>query len=190
MRSIIKLGVFLLVVAGIAGFAIAYVNGITSPIIEQQLIENKLASFKEVYPDSDEVKDESAKYINESTNPLITEVNVAYKGGAPVGVIYSVAPNGYGGAIQILAGFDIAARKTTAIKILSLSETPGLGAKAKESSFTDRFKAKDASSPLEIVKQEPADGNKILSITASTITSKAVADGVNAAREHFVANFK
>ncbi|MDX9872684.1 MAG: FMN-binding protein [Clostridia bacterium] len=190
MRSIIKLGVFLLVVAGVAGLAISYVNGITSPIIEQQMIENKLASFKEVYPDSDEVRDETSKYLNDSTNPVITEVNVAYQGGSPAGVIYGVAPNGYAGKIQILAGFDIASQKITVIKILSLSETPGLGAKATEPAFTDRFKDKDAASPLEVVKQEPAAGNEILAITASTITSKAVTDGVNAAREHFTANFK
>lgn len=189
MRNIIKLGVFLLVVAGLAGFAIAYVNGITSPTIEQQMIDNKLNSFKEVYPDSDEVKDESAKYLSSSTDPIISEVNVAYKGGKPAGVIYSVAPNGYGGKIQILAGFDIETKKITAIKILSQSETPGLGAKAPESFFVDRFKDKDTSKALEVVKQEPADGNKILAITAATITSKAVTNGVNAAREHFVSNF-
>lgn len=189
MRNILKLGVFLLVVAGIAGLAISYVNGITSPIIEQQMIENKLSSFKEVYADSDEVKDETAQYLDVGTNPIISEVNVAYKGGNPVGVIYSVEPNGYGGKIQILAGFDIATKKVTAIKILSQSETPGLGAKAPESFFVDRYKDKDAVNPLEVVKQEPADGNKILAITAATITSKAVTEGVNAAREHFVANF-
>jgi electron transport complex protein RnfG len=189
MRSILKLGLFLLIVSGIAGLGISYVNGITSPIIEEQILENKLNSFKEVYPDSDEVKDESGKYLDTETNPIITEVNVAYKGGTPVGVIYSVAPTGYGGKIQILAGFDIANKKVTAIKILSQSETPGLGAKAPESFFTDRFRDKDTANPLVVVKQEPADGNKILTITAATITSKAVTDGVNAARDHFIANF-
>lgn len=189
MRNIIKLGVFLLIVSGICGFAISYVNGVTSPEIERQMIENKLASFKEVYPASSDVKDESAKYINDDTNPVITEVNVAYKDGKPAGVIYSVAPSGYGGKIQMLAGFDIEAKKVTAIKILSMSETPGLGAKAPESFFTGRFKDKDAANPLVVVKQEPADGNKILAITAATITSKAVTSGVNIAREHFAENF-
>jgi electron transport complex protein RnfG len=176
-------------VAGIAGLGISYVNGITSPIIEQQLIENKLNSFKQVYADSDEVIDESAKYLDGTSNPIITEVNVAYKSGTPVGVIYSVAPTGYGDKINILAGFDIVNKKVTAIKILSQSETPGLGAKAPESFFTDRYKDKDAVNPLVVVKQEPADGNKILAITAATITSQAVTDGVNAAREHFINNF-
>lgn len=189
MRSIVKLGIFLLIVAGFAGFAISYVNGITDPIIDNQMEQNKLASFAEVYPGADDVKDESSAYIDQTTDPLITSVNIAYKDGSPAGVIYSVTPNGYGGKIEILAGFDIETKKVTAIKILAHTETPGLGAKAPESFFVDRFKDKDATIPLEVVKQEPADGNKILAITASTITSKAVVSGVNAAREHFANNF-
>lgn len=190
MRNSIKLGVFLLIVAGLAGFALAYINGITHPIIEQQMLEEKINSYKEVYSQAEEIKNESAKYLDGSENPLITEVNVAYKNNNPVGVIYGVEPSGYSGKIQILAGFDIADKKITAIKVLSQSETPGLGAKSSEKFFWDRYKDKDANNPLEVVKKEPVQDNQVLAITAATITSKAVTEGVNAAREHFIANFK
>jgi electron transport complex protein RnfG len=80
-------------------------------------------------------------------------------------------------------------RKTTGIKILSQAETPGLGANAEDSFFTDRFKGKSIEEPLEVVKQEPAGDNQILAITSATITSKAVANGVNIARAHFTENF-
>lgn len=189
MLDIVKLGIFLLVIAGIAGLGVGYVNSMTEPLIIKQALQAKIDSFKEIYPQGEEVKDESAKYLKADTNPLIKEVNVAYAGGKPAGVIYLVEPKGYGGAIKILAGFDIAAKKVTAIKVLSQTETPGLGAKSKDSFFQDRYKDKSAETALEVTKTPPTKDNQIQAITASTITSRAVTSGVNAARENFMGNF-
>ena len=185
----LKLGLFLLIIAGIAGLGIAYVNEITHPLIEQQLITNKLNSFQEVYVGAEKIADESEKYLDGDADSILTEVNVVYEGNIPAGVIYTVEPSGYNGKIQLLAGFDIATKQITAIKVLNLSETPGLGDNAKQSFFTERFKGKSAEKNLEIVKKEPVEGNQVLAITSATITSKAVANGVNAARQHFMDNF-
>ena len=46
MRDILKLGLFLLLVAGVAGAALSYVNGLASPLIAAQILQNKLDSFK------------------------------------------------------------------------------------------------------------------------------------------------
>lgn len=188
MRNIIKLGLFLLVVAGLAGFGIGYVNGLTAPLIADQMQQEKENSFKEVYPQGQEIKDESQKYLQD-TSSLVKEVNVAYNNGKAAGAIYTVEPSGYGGNIRILVGFDIVSKKISGIKVLNHMETPGLGARAGESSFQDRFKDKAAAESVEIVKKEPVSGNQVMAITAATITSKAVASGVNAARENFMTNF-
>jgi H+/Na+-translocating ferredoxin:NAD+ oxidoreductase subunit G len=189
MRDIIKLAVFLLVTSGVAGLGVGYVNTLTAPLIEKQILKAKTDSFKEVYPGSDEVKDETAKYLKPDKKSLLKEVNIAFRKGSPAGVIYTVETKGYGGPIMLLAGFDIASGRLTAIKVLSQTETPGLGAKSKEKFFQDRFKGKSAATPLEVSKQAPVKENQIQAITASTITSKAVTRGVNAAREHFIASF-
>jgi electron transport complex protein RnfG len=189
MRNTLKLGLFLLLIAGIAGLGIAYVNELTQPLIAAQQEEEQLASLKEVYAEAENVVDESEQYLDENTGSIVTQVNVAYQGDDPVGVIYLVEPDGYSGKIQLMAGFDIATKKMTGIKVLSQTETPGLGSNAQESFFTERFKGKTVEKPLEIVKKEPVDDNQVLAITSATITSKAVANGVNAAREHFMENF-
>ena len=142
MRKALKLGLFLCIVAGIAGLAIAYVNDLTQPLIEQQMEAKKLNSFQEVYPEIEEVKDESEQYLNSNTDPLLTEVHVIYQANTPVGVIYMVEPSGYNGKIQLLVGADILDKKITAIKVLSQSETPGLGSQATESFFRSRFQGK------------------------------------------------
>lgn len=189
MREIIKLSVFLLVVAGIAGAGLSYVNSLAGPLIEKQILQNKLDSFREVYPPGEKVEDETAAYLQDPHDPVVKEVNIAYRGGVPAGVIYAVETKGYSGPISILAGFDIATARITAIKVLSQRETPGLGAKATESRFRDRYRDKSAGIALEVTKTAPAKEHQVQAITASTITSKAVTLGVNAAREHFLAHF-
>jgi electron transport complex protein RnfG len=189
MRDIVKLAVFLLVTSGVAGLGVGYVNILTTPLIEEQILKAKIASFKEVYPQSDEVKDQTANYLKPDKKSLLKEVNIAYRKGAPAGVLYTVETKGYSGPITLMAGFDIASGRLTAIKVLSQTETPGLGAKAKDKFFQDRFRDKNAATPLEVSKLAPVKENQVQAITASTITSKAVTKGVNAAREHFLTGF-
>lgn len=189
MRDILKLGLFLLLVAGVAGAGLSYVNGLASPLIAQQILQNKIDSFKEVYPQGEKVEDETATYLQDPHDRVIKEVNIAYRSGAPAGVIYAVETKGYSGPISLLAAFDIATAKITAIKVLSQRETPGLGAKATESKFRDRYKDKKTDVALEVTKTPPLRENQVQAITASTITTKAVTKGVNAAREHFIAHF-
>lgn len=189
MRDILKLGLFLLLVAGAAAAGLSYVNSLASPLIAQQILQNKLDSFKEVYPQSDRVVDETTTHLTPPYDPVIKEVNIAYRGTDPVGVIYAVETKGYSGPIALLAGFDIATARITTIKVLSQRETPGLGAKATESKFYDRYKDKNIALALEVTKTPPLKENQVQAITASTITTKAVTKGVNAAREHFIAHF-
>jgi electron transport complex protein RnfG len=189
MADIIKLGIFLMLVAAVAGLGVGYVNTVAAPLIERQMLKEKIESFKEVYPSADKVENESAVYLKNGADPALKEINIAYKNSQPAGVLYLVQSKGYSGLITILAGFDIATEKITAIKVLSQSETPGLGAKAKDPKFQNLYRDKNARAALEVVKTEPIKENQIQAITASTITSKAVTKGINLAREHFVGTF-
>ncbi|MEL7622906.1 MAG: FMN-binding protein [Clostridiales bacterium] len=183
MNKIIKLTVFLLVVTGVAGLAIGYVNGITAPVIAIQEEERLRQGYGEIYPGADEYEALS----DQSDSETIESVILAKKGQDTAGVLYIVTPKGYGGAMKILVGFDIAGQKITGIKILNQAETPGLGANCVQSWFTERFQDKTAASDLKVVKVETEAADEIQAITAATITTKAVADGVNAARADFTA---
>ena len=74
----------------------------------------------------------------------------------------------------MMVGVDLEGT-VTGISILSLSESPGLGANAKEAWFQDQFVGMTA--PVAVEK----DGGQVQAITSSTITSRAVSNGVNAA---------
>ena len=78
-----------------------------------------------------------------------------------------------------MTGVD-AEGKVTGVNILSHAETAGLGAKAAEQSFRDRFVG--LVSGITVSKDKAGD-NSVDAITGATITSRAVTDAVNAAIE-------
>ena len=94
-------------------------------------------------------------------------------------VVNVTSKGGYGGDISFSVGFDTVGT-VTGISILSISETPGLGMKAKEDSFLSNFV--DKVGIFAVDKDSPSkDVNKVDSISGATITSKAMTNGVNGA---------
>ena len=69
--------------------------------------------------------------------------------------------------------------------ITSISETPGLGMKAEEADFYKQFENKKVDK-FDVVKATPSKDDEIEAITGSTITSKAMANGCNAAITWYV----
>ena len=101
------------------------------------------------------------------------------KDGEIVGYAAQITVQGFGGEIEVVAGVDTAQTiRGVTVGGGSFSETPGLGAKAKESAFTDAFIGKQAQ--LRVVRAgEAADDASIDAITSATITSRAVVGAVN-----------
>ena len=110
--------------------------------------------------------------------------NLAYDElGNTVGCAINVAPVGFGGPIVIKVGFDVNGCICNT-KGLSQAETPGLGAKCVEPAFSDQFKGWNPAEKDLAVKK---DGGDVDAITASTITSRAYADGLLLATKVFQA---
>ena len=68
--------------------------------------------------------------------------------------------------------------------VTSIAETPGLGMKVQEESFYSQFAGKLVDT-FNVVKNPPAADNEIEAISGATISSKAMANGVNAALTYF-----
>lgn len=89
-------------------------------------------------------------------------------------------PVGYNGEIYMAVVLD--GEKSVAIRILEHIETDHYVRDFDTASwFVDRFKDKDISEYLEVVRLNANADNEIVSITGSTITAQAVVNGVNSA---------
>ena len=141
------------------------------PIAAAAAAKNEAAS-KEVLPETAVTIEEERTVDFEGASYAY---NLAYdEKGDVVGCAINVAPVGFGGPIAIKVGFDRNGVICNTM-VLSQAETPGLGAKCVEPSFSDQFKNWDPSQKKLSVKK---DGGDVDAITASIITSRAYADGL------------
>ncbi len=180
MKETLKLGGILLLITGVCAGLLGLVNSVTKPLIDQVKIEKTNNAIKALIPDATQVitleGDEAAGVLALYTTK---------KGDAYAGTVAKVAPNGYGGAIELMVGID-ASSQITGIQILTHAETPGLGANAQTPGFSEQYKNKGAG--LVVSKTSTGSANEIVAITGATITSQAVTDGVNLAVDYVVAN--
>ena len=158
---------------------LAGVYALTAEPIAAAAAAKNEAAIKEVLPDS-AVQIEEVRTVDMDGQKY--EYNLAYdEQGNTVGCAINVAPVGFGGPIVIKVGFDVNGVIWNT-KVLSQAETPGLGAKCTESAFAEQFKGFDPSQKKLTVKK---DGGDVDAITASTITSRAYADGLATASKVF-----
>ena len=158
---------------------LAGVYALTKEPIDAAAKAKNEAAIKEVLP-------ETASAIEEERTVEMDGVaytyNLAYDAsGNTVGCAINVSTLGFGGPIAIEVGFDMNGVICNT-KVLSQAETPGLGAKCVEPSFSGQFKGFDPAEKKLSVKK---DGGDVDAITASTITSRAYADGLATAVKVF-----
>ena len=159
-------------IAVIAGLALGYVNSVTEEPIrlikEQQLSDGIKAVLA-----ADDLKVESTDTLENGSVIYRTDKGVA---------VQATDPNGFGGKLTILVGFDSKAT-IQGYRILETAETPGLGAKA-DQWFQEGQKGNIIGmSPAKNNMTVSKDGGEVDAITASTITSRAFLRAVNMAYE-------
>ena len=158
-RIVICLTVICLFVAGLLGV----VDHFTRPQIAANEDAEKQAAIKSIFGDGIEAKKVSAEDAE-------NELYIILKDGMAFGYCAEVKPSGFGGEIKMMVGVDHLG-EVRGVNIVTMSETPGLGARANEEAwFLEQFKGKSGS--LEV-------GSGVDAISGATITSKAVTKGVN-----------
>ena len=168
----IVLSAVLLAISIVVALILAFTNSITEQKIAENTVKEQQAAMQAVLPEATEFEDISYSSGN------VKAVYQALDGDKIVGWCVNVTPNGYGGAMDIMVGVS-PDMTLSGIKVVSNSETAGLGAKCTDESFSSQFAEKKA--PVSVIKNGEATDSEIVSITGATITSVAVTDGVNEA---------
>lgn len=107
----------------------------------------------------------------------------ATRNGSDAGyAVTATSPDGFGGPLTVMAGFDTAGT-LTGYEILESTETPGLGSKAGEwfRNPSGHRSVLGSRGILAVTK----DGGDIDAISGATITSRAFTDALNTARRAF-----
>lgn len=170
--SFINMTLCLLTICLVCSGLLAGVYALTKEPIDAAAKAKNEAAIKEVLPETAVTIEEERTVDFEGQTYAY---NLAYdEKGEVVGCAINVAPVGFGGPVVIKVGFDRDGIVWNT-KVLSQAETPGLGAKCVEESFSAQFRGLDPMTKKLSVKK---DGGDIDAITASTITSRAYTQGV------------
>jgi electron transport complex protein RnfG len=195
MNKIIKDACILFAITLVAGVLLGAVYDITKAPIANQNEKAKQEAYKAVMADAESfeeidgfsVEDGATAYLAKGDEDYsadeITEVVAGIKKNKIVGfVVTVVAGDGYGGDIKFSVGVK-ADGTYSGTSILSISETAGLGMRAKtDPTFLGQLEGKNVSK-FNVVKDGTGSSadDKVDAIGGSTVTSKAVIKGVNAA---------
>ena len=178
--SIIKMVVVLTLTCIISGVCLSYTYNKTKDVIADAELHAKLKSVRNVLPAFDGDPEQRTVIINGEEKTFY----IGKKEGHVVGIAASSSALGYGGTLHILVGIDPEGT-ITGVELLQHKETPGLGAKAESPRFLDQFKRKFLTSVDDTI-QVKKDGGDIDSITAATITSRAIAEAATEALREFI----
>lgn len=188
MNQIIKNTLALFTITAVAGLLLGAVYEGTKEARKEQAVKSQQKAYQSVFKEASEFEEisiDSAKAAlgySEKEVELNGAVKALDQDGILLGYVVTVtAKEGYGGDIKFSVGVDCE-QKVTGISYLTLAETAGLGMKAKDEDFVNKYvDGSTGNGESFVVDKDGGDGIVIDAISGATITTRAVTKGVNAA---------
>lgn len=178
MNKIPNLVIRLGLIALVAGLVLAAVNGVTSPIIEEQNAAKLAESLIVVYPEGNNFTPVEDAELAIGDNTAVKEIyNVDEQGN----VFRVVAPGGYGGDIEFIVGISNEGI-VQGFSVLNHSETPGFGDEAATLEYGEGLKGLNAQGQL-VPAGSPSEENEFQAMSGATISTNAISNGLNQAAE-------
>lgn len=174
VNMLLSLGVLVL----LSGAMLAGVKLLTQEPIARAVLDARNDAFRSVL---NEFNNNPAEDVVEMSDGV--EVYFAKMDGTPVGeAVQITSPDGFGGPFTLMVGFDNNG-DIVGYKVLSHSETPGLGAKM-DSWFMDASRPSRnvlGRNPVAAELTVSKDGGQIDAISGATISSRAFLKAINRA---------
>lgn len=171
MKTAVQMIVTLVVIGIISGALLSELSGWAAPKIAAH---RKAATEKAIFL----VQPEADKY--KKIESLDFEIYEVFDHEMTIGYALPYSGSGFQGNIRLMIGLDNDLETIIGMRVLEQVETPGLGTKVTEKSFTDQFLGLFAIPQIESVKgAKPSKDNEIEAITGATISSKAVVRIIN-----------
>lgn len=173
MGKIVKLALFLAVVAGLSGAALSAVFEVTDPIIQEAKIAAEKENLVKIYSSAEFQALEPTDLSDYSSIAGVYEA-------VGSGYVYKCSVVGYGGSstpIVYLIALDNDGTYKGYEVIDCSGETSGFGDKVGQDDFKNSIVGKNI-------------GDTIDTISGATISSTAVRNGIAEATAHYEANYK
>lgn len=165
MKDYFKTSIVLAIICAAAAIVLAALNGVTKPIIIEYENQKTLNALQAVSNDLTI----SNEYV-EATE--IDSINYYYdlsNNGEIIGYLLNLTAIGYGGAMNLVASYNLKGEVLQA-KVVSNSETPGLGKKSEE----DWYMTKYLNKSVVPTKKTQLSSDDAAAISGASITFAAI----------------
>jgi len=177
MQKLVAIGTRLAIICTVAALVLALVNAVTAPVIAQNRQEALNEALAQIVGDA-QVGDRTP--VPEDENEVVSAYYPIRSGeDAAGGYVVELIGSGYGGEMQILAGFRADGEVFSAV-LMQNSETPGLGKEAEDPAYMEgKFIGKGDDEPVPTTKSDlpPEEAE---AVSGSTITFMGIADALAA----------
>lgn len=158
-------------------FALAYVNSITAPIIEQNTIAAANATRAELLPAATDFNQYEGDLVVLNPDKVFVEDCYVAPG---IGIVVTAKTSSFGGLLTEMIGID-ADGNITGVKVTAHADTKGLGTKAHDSAYLAQYAGMNQLGNADNIKGD----SSVNFVTGATISSNGVYQGVCAALAQF-----
>jgi len=150
MKTVVIVGLKLFLICAVAALTLGGINAITEPVIIQRKTMELEQALDELTPDA-----ETGEAAAVPENPVVVQRYPVTKEGRSEGMLLELQGSGYGGEMKILARYD-SDGSIRAVRLMDNSETPGLGKKAENPAYMEKFLGTgSADRPVPVRKDMP-----------------------------------
>lgn len=167
--------VVLVIICLVITGALAGVNSITAPIIEENSEKAANEARFELLPDADDFTPYDGELaVLEEGKVYISDCYVANNG---AGIVVTAKTKSFGGILTEMIGIDKDGA-ITGVKVTAHGDTPGLGTKAHDPEYLKQYKGLK-----EYTSTAAKDDANVTHVSGATVSSNAVHYGVAASLE-------
>lgn len=177
MKKNMRYALILLSICAVSAFLLALTNSITAPVIEEMDHQSRLRALEAVSGGLEIGEQESVE-----AQQYVSYRIALGEGGEKKGWILGLKSAGYGGEMTLVASYSLDGALQYA-QMLNHNETPGLGKKAEESWYMDKFKNTGALQPVPTSKAM-LSASDAEAISGSSVTFTAVAKAIAAGSDY------
>ncbi|MFA6682227.1 MAG: FMN-binding protein [Sphaerochaeta sp.] len=167
MKKNLKYAFILFSICAVCAFALGWTNSVTGPVIAKQELENKMRALEAV-SNSWTIGEQ----VESDTNPFVMYSIPLTQEGEKRGYIVGLKGSGYGGELTLVASYTVEGEMLFA-KMLTNSETPGLGKKSEKEGYMDKFKGTGSSKAVPTSK-DMLGSSDAAAVSGSSVTFMAV----------------
>jgi len=187
MPKSIQILLSLSIICLLSGLSLAGLNDMTKEAIENQILKNKqLPALQQVLKtiggaENDLLQDKKKLDLGPKNKLMLFP---GKKAGKTFAFGMENKGKGFAGDVGVMLGIEVDTGKLLGIAVTTMSETPGVGTRTKDESFTNQFKGLGENTKFMV----KADGGDIDAVSGATYSSRAVCEAVDKAFKEFKTN--